>query len=93
MKKEHYERLQEMLDDLCSALSEGFPLFLTGKRKEANENREKIDKIKKDIEKYVEEENINFDKYKEMYDTAVHKWVVAHKWENVDRANIQRRFR
>ena len=53
MKKEHYERLQEMLDDLCSALSEGFPLFLTGKRKEANENREKIDKIKKDIEKYV----------------------------------------
>lgn len=87
MKKEHYERLQEMLDDLCSALSEGFALFLMGERKEVNENGEKIDKIKKDIEKYVEEENINFNEYKEMYDTAVNKWA------NVDGVNIQRRFR
>ncbi|WP_288709681.1 hypothetical protein [uncultured Clostridium sp.] len=87
MKKEHYERLQEMLDDLCSALSEGFALFLIGKRNEVNENGEKIDKIKKDIEKYVEEENINFNEYKEMYDTAVNKWA------NVDGVNIQRRFR
>ena len=87
MKKEHYERLQEMLDDLCSALSEGFALFLIGKRNEVNENGEKIDKIKKDIEKYVEEENINFNEYKEMYDTAVNKWA------NIDGVNIQRRFR
>lgn len=87
MKKEHYERLQEMLDDLCDALSEGFALFLIGKRKEVNENGERIDKKKKDIERYVEEESIDFNEYKEMYDTAVNKWA------NVDGVNIQRRFR
>lgn len=87
MKKEHYERLQEMLDDLCDALSEGFTLFLIGKRKEVNENGERIDKKKKDIERYVEEENIDFNEYKEMYDAAVNKWA------NVDGVNIQRRFR
>lgn len=87
MKKEHYERLQEMLDDLCDALSEGFAFFLIGKRKEVNENGERIDKKKKDIERYVEEENIDFNEYKEMYDAAVNKWA------NVDGVNIQRRFR
>lgn len=86
MKKEHYERLQEMLDDLCSALSEGFALFLIGKRNEVNENGEKIDKIKKDIEKYVEEENINFNEYKEMYDTVINKWA------NIDGVNVQRKY-
>lgn len=87
MKKEHYERLQEMLDDLCDALSEGFALFLIGKGKEVNENGEKYDRMKKDIERYVEEENIDFNEYKEMYDAAVNKWA------NVDGVNIQRRFR
>lgn len=87
MKKEHYERLQEMLDDLCSALSEGFILFLKGKGKEVRENGEKYDRIKKDIERYIEEENIDYNEYKQMYDIAINKWA------NVDGVNIQRRFR
>ena len=43
--------------------------------------------FEKEIERYVEEENIDFNEYKEMYDAAVYKWA------NVDGVNIQRRFR
>lgn len=86
MKMEHYERLQEMLDGLCSALSEGFALFLIGKGEGVNENGEKYDRMKKDIERYVEEENINFNEYKKMYDIAVNKWA------NIDGVNIQRKY-
>lgn len=54
MKKEHYERLQEMLDDLCQLLSDGLMFCIQGRKKKMKENEKKISEQKEIIDKYIE---------------------------------------
>lgn len=86
MKKEHYERLQEMLDDLCQLLSDGLMFCIQGRKKKMKENEKKILEQKEVIDKYIEKNNIDLNEYKEIYLARMYQWA------NIDGVNVQRKY-